>query len=237
MPKPLIGLTPLHDIKTNDTIMRPTYQEAVRAAGGIPVTLPLEVATEDLQQLVDTLDGFLFTGGPDVHPFLFGEETYVGCGEVSAKRDALEMALLPLVMKAGKPILGICRGIQSINIGLGGTICQDVTSRFHKESHLAHRQPFSYDMPSHTVNIMPGTKMSAICGASVIRVNSMHHQAIQDPAPGCMISGVASDGLPEAMEMPGYPYLVAVQWHPELLWQKDPAAENLFRSFVDAIIS
>ncbi len=234
MKKPVIGLTPSHDTKTNDISMRPTYLGAIRAAGGIPVVLPLEASAEDLQQLTDTLDGFLFTGGPDMHPFSFGEETHIHCGQVSVKRDTLELALLPLVMKARKPILGICRGIQSLNVGLGGTIYQDVPSQFAREYPLVHKQPFYYDIPSHTVAITPGTRMAAICGEPVIQVNSMHHQAVKDLAPGCVVCGVASDGLVEAMEMPEYPYLVAVQWHPEYLWQNHQAAANLFKSFVEA---
>ena len=234
MKKPLIGLTPAHDTKNDDINMRPTYLGAIKAAGAIPVVLPLEASAEDLQQLVDTLDGFLFTGGPDLHPFLYGEETYINCGEVSAKRDTLEMALLPLVIKAKKPVLGICRGIQSLNIGLGGTVYQDVPSQFTRDYQLVHRQPSCYDIPSHTVNITPGTRLADICGEPVIQVNTMHHQAVKTLAPGCIVCGVASDGLIEAIEMPDYPYLIGVQWHPEYLWPQNQAAANLFRSFVDA---
>lgn len=234
MKKPLIGLTPSHDTTSNDISMRPTYLNAIQTAGGIPVVLPLEGSDDDLQQLVDTLDGFVFTGGPDLHPFLFGEETHINCGSVSVKRDHLELALLPLVMKAQKPILGICRGIQCLNVGLGGTIYQDVPSQFAREYPLVHKQPFYYDIPSHSVQIQENTKMADICQASVIQVNSMHHQAIKDLAPGCIACGTASDGLIEAMEMPGYPYLVAVQWHPEYLYPTDPAASNLFKSFIEA---
>lgn len=234
MKKPIIGLTPYHDVKSNDTIMRPTYPAAIKAAGGIAVTLPLEVSEEDLAQIVDTMDGFIFTGGQDIHPFLYGEGTYIKCGEIDEKRDAMELALLPLVMKARKPILGICRGIQTLNVGLGGTLYQDVPGQFSREYTLLHQQSFPYYTQTHTVNIMPDTKMAEICGESVIRVNSMHHQAVKDPAPGCIVCGVATDGLIEAIEMPGYPYLVGVQWHPEHLWSHDQAAANLFRSFVEA---
>ena len=112
MRKPLIGLTPSHDVETNDISMRNTYLRAVKEAGGIPIVLPLEAEEPDLQRLVSLCDGILFTGGPDVHPFLFGEETHMHCGAVSAKRDTLELALLRLVMEVRKPVLGICRGSQ-----------------------------------------------------------------------------------------------------------------------------
>ena len=243
MNKPLIGLTPSHDTQTDDISMRPTYVNAIKAAGGIPVVLPLDADQQDLRQLVRTLDGFLFTGGPDPHPFLFGEETHACCGNVSVKRDSLELALLPLVMKVQKPVLGICRGIQIINVGLGGTIYQDIPSQFQPNTDradsssflpIAHRQPFHYTVPSHTVALVPDTRMAHICQRPIIQVNSMHHQAVKDLAPGCIIAGTAPGGLIEAMEMPSYPFLIGVQWHPEYLWEQDPAAANLFRQFIQA---
>ena len=164
MKKPLIGLTPSHNTDNHDIQMRPTYLKAVTAAGAIPVVLPLTSSEEDLKQLVDTLDGFLFTGGPDVHPFLFGEETLDHCGSVSTERDQMELALLPLVMETGKPILGICRGVQLLNIGLGGTIWQDIPSQVTSDFPLAHTQPFAYTLPSHTVTVKPGSRLAEIGG-------------------------------------------------------------------------
>lgn len=237
MKKPLIGLTPNHDPATGDISIRPTFLRALKAVGAIPVLLPLEFPTEDMMQLVDTLDGFIFTGGPDVHPFYFGEDTHDCCGKISPARDSMELGLLPLVMKAGKPILGVCRGMQLINIGLGGTIYQDIKSQFPNDSSIAHSQPFSYDIPAHAVDIQPGTILSAITGlldGGSLKVNSMHHQAVKTAAPGLTISAYAGDGLIEAIECPEYPYLIGVQWHPEYLWEQDPASLRLFQSFVDA---
>lgn len=165
MKKPLIGLTPSHNTDNNDIQMRPTYIKALTAAGAIPVVLPLTSSEDDLRQLVDTLDGFLFTGGPDVHPFLFGEETLDRCGSVSAERDQMELALLPLVMETGKPVLGICRGIQLLNIGLGGTIWQDIPSQVKRDFPLAHTQPFAYALPSHTVTLQPDSRLAKIAEA------------------------------------------------------------------------
>lgn len=237
MNKPLIGLTPNHDPATGDISIRPTFLRALKSAGAIPVLLPLEYSAEDMSRLVDTLDGFIFTGGPDVHPFYFGEDTHECCGKVSPVRDSMELGLLSLVMKAGKPILGVCRGMQLINIGLGGTIYQDIKNLFPNASSIAHNQPFAYEIPAHTVNVEPGTKLSSITGLSdggSLKVNSMHHQAVKAIAPGLTISAYARDGLIEAMEHPEYPYLVAVQWHPEYLWEQDLDALRLFQSFVGA---
>lgn len=232
MKKPLIGLTPGHNTENEDVFLRPTYLKALTAAGAIPVMLPLESPEDDYDQITEAFDGFLFTGGPDPHPFLFGEETNRQCGMVSSKRDAMELSLLSHVMKSRKPILGICRGIQIINVALGGTIYQDIPSQY--SSSLAHKQPFSYKIPSHTVTLSSSGKLACICGCGSLRVNSMHHQAIKDPAPGLTVCGRASDGLIEAVELSDYPWLIAVQWHPEHLWEKDPTAANLFRDFVNA---
>lgn len=238
MRKPLIGLTPGHNTDTGDITMRPTYLKALISAGAIPVVLPLKGNPEDYGQLAAALDGFVFTGGPDPHPFLFGEETHEHCGSVSSPRDTMELSLLPLIMETGKPILGICRGIQIINVGLGGDIYQDIESQYTRQAKqpfsIAHRQPYAYDIPSHTVELTPNSRMERLCSCSSLRVNSMHHQAVRNPAPGLTICALSPDGLIEGLEMPGYPWLMAVQWHPEYLWENDPAAARLFTDFVTA---
>lgn len=234
MRKPLIGLTPAHDTDNNDIKMRPTYLRALKAAGGIPVVIPLEADEEELRQLVDELDGFLFTGGPDVHPFLFGEETQVHCGNVSEARDRLEIGLLPFVLEKQKPVLGICRGIQVLNIAMGGTIWQDIFSMTKSDFPIAHTQPFAYHMPSHTVSLKMGTMLREIAGMDTLRVNSMHHQAVKDLGQGLIASAYSPDDLIEAIEMPGYPFFVGVQWHPEYLWEKNEEAFRLFKRFVEA---
>ena len=234
MKRPLIGLTPSHDTKNDDICMRPTYLRALRTAGALPVVLPLEASREELVQLADTLDGFLFTGGPDVHPFCFGEETHPACGNVSPSRDHMELTLLPLVMAAGKPVLGICRGLQLINIGLGGTIYQDITAQHKTPSPVSHSQPFFYTAPAHHVKIMPDTLLARITGTDTLAVNSMHHQAVKDIAPGLVVSGAAPDGIIEALEKPDYPWLLGVQWHPEYLQEKEDTAAAIFRAFVTA---
>lgn len=234
MKKPLIGLTPSHDTDTDDLKMRPTYMAAVTASGGIPVILPFTAKEEDLKQLIHTLDGFLFTGGPDVHPFYFGEETHPACGNVSSQRDLLELSLLPLILEAKKPLLGICRGIQVINIGLGGTIFQDIKSQLKEDHPIAHQQPFAFKLPSHTVTLSADSKLAQISCTKTLHVNSMHHQAVKTIAPGLTVCGRSKDHLVEAVEMPDYPYLIAVQWHPEYLWEEQEPARRLFESFVNA---
>lgn len=234
MTKPLIALTPSHNTENDDISLRPTYLRAITAAGGIPMVLPLEISDEDLARLTQIFDGFLFTGGPDPHPFLFGEETHAHCGNASIARDTMELMLLKAVMAAGKPILGICRGIQLINVGLGGTIYQDIQSQTDSAFPIAHKQPFPYPVPSHHVDVVAGSRLAGITGGMKrIEVNSFHHQAVKTPAPGLVASAYALDGIIEALEMPDYPCLLGVQWHPEHMWQGNKAAANIFISFVE----
>ena len=244
--KPLIGLTTSHNIQTEETYQPSACPRAILAAGGIPVILPLEASEDDLRQLVSVLDGFLFTGGPDVHPFLFGEETLAGCGGASVKRDRMELALLKLAVEQKKPVMGICRGIQLINIGLGGTIYQDIPSQTERILPIAHQQPCPHKVPSHTVKVTEGNLLADVLsgqyfgetaaarGPQTIRVNSTHHQAVRDTAPSLAACAFAPDGIIEGVVMKDYPYLIGVQWHPEYLWEEDPAAMNLFKGLIKA---
>ena len=232
----MIGITASHDTEHDKLFINSVYLRAIRNAGGIPMIFPMEVTEDDLRDLVTLTDGVLFTGGDDIHPFLYGEETDAKCGNVSQPRDSMEMALVPLVMEFGKPIFGICRGIQILNTAMGGTLYQDIPSQFKSELSIAHRQPFAYKVPSHTVDITPGTLLSRILGEehASIAVNSMHHQAIKDVAPGLEVCGYAPDKMIEAVYAPDYPFLLGVQWHPEHLTTSQPDAAKLFAAFVDA---
>lgn len=231
--RPLIALTPQFNTETDEPYMKPAYLKAIHAAGGTPLILPLDLEQEELRQLAETFDGFLFTGGPDIHPFYFGEQTQRNCGNVSLRRDRLELTLLELAMEAEKPILGICRGIQLINIGLGGDIYQDIPSQFPEDFPIAHMQPFYYDIPSHAVEVVPGSLLARIAQSETIQVNSKHHQAVRNVAPGLLATGFAPNQLVECVEKPDYPnFFLAVQWHPEYMWENDPVAKGIFAEFV-----
>lgn len=235
MKKPIIGITPSHNTENDEISVRPTYTRAIAKAGGLSILLPLEGAEEDFHLLADMCDGFLFSGGPDPHPFLLGEETQAYCGNVSMARDTMELSLLKIAMASRKPVLGICRGAQIINVGLGGDIYQDIASQTKSSFPIAHRQPYSRTIPSHHVKVSGDTLLSEIVkGKSEISVNSSHHQAVRRIAPGLIASGYAPDGIVEALEMPGYPYLLGVQWHPEYMCDTDQISRSVFRSFVDA---
>lgn len=233
--KPVIGITPSHNTENDDLSLRPTYLRAISAAGGLPVLLPLEGSEEDRKQLAALCDGFLFSGGPDLHPFLLGEETQIHCGNVSPARDRMETQLLKLTMMENKPILGICRGSQLINVALGGDLYQDIPSQTKSDFPIAHSQPFYYNIPAHHVTVKEGTLLSKIAeGKTTLEVNSVHHQAVRRIAPGLIASACSPDGIVEAVEKPDYPFLLGVQWHPEYLWQTQKEAAELFKAFVDA---
>lgn len=228
--KPIIGVTPLWDVQKSSVWMLPEYLDGIQAAGGVPVVLPLEAGGEDVEVLADAFDGFLFTGGPDVSPALYGEEDVSGLSATCPERDAMETSLLHAVIRTGKPILGICRGLQFLNAALGGTLWQDLPTQHPSE--VIHRQPKPFNTPVHPVSL--NGSIRALLGKDRLMVNSHHHQAVKELAPGLTPMAVAPDGIIEAVESTASEgFLWAVQWHPELLFRKDAGSLALFRHFVD----
>ena len=226
-PSPIIGVTPLWDAERNSVWMLPDYLDGIRAAGGIPVVLPLEMPEKDADQIVETCDGFLFTGGQDVAPELYGEKA---CPSVvsSSERDKLERLLLSKALLTDKAILGICRGLQFINVFLGGTLWQDLPSQHPSE--IAHKQKKPYGIPTHNVRLNGDLRM--LLGKDVIEVNTLHHQAIKDLSRDLTPMAVAPDGIIEAVKMPSKRFVWAVQWHPEYMFQTDPDSLAIFSCFV-----
>ena len=225
---PLIGVTPLWDAARQSVWMLPDYLDGIKAAGGLPVVLPLEVSEEDVDQIVNTCDGFLFTGGQDVSPSLYGMEDATGTIVSSPERDQLETMLLSKALLADKPILGICRGLQFINAFMGGTLWQDLPSQHHSE--IVHRQGKPYDVPTHQV-ILNGD-LQSLLGKEVLEVNTLHHQAVKDLGNGLIPMAIAPDGIIEAFMLPGKRFVWAVQWHPEYLFRTDKDSFAIFAYFV-----
>ena len=233
MAKPLIGLTPLYDVEQGKLWMRPNYLEAVAAAGGIPLVLPLTNVQTDIERLACLCDGFLFTGGPDVHPSLFHEETLRYCGSINEERDTFEIQLLHEVNRLDKPVFGICRGIQLINVALGGSLYQDIPAQVDGMP-IAHSQQPPYGVPVHSVYAEQGSPLNDIIGQRELMVNSMHHQAIRDLAPMLQCAARSQDGLMECVYMPEKKFFLAVQWHPEYLWKKHQVQQKIIAAFVNA---
>lgn len=242
--KPLIGLTPQYDYERSRVFVVENYMKSVIMAGGIPVVLPLHVSGNDLKDLASSLDGFLFTGGPDISPFIYKEETIQACGVVVPERDEMELSLFSIAYKSQKPILGICRGIQVINVCLGGSLYQDLsqfTPSYSMESDnlftplpLSHYQKSENHVLSHSVVAEEGSLLHRITSSNEFLVNSFHHQGVKEVAPSLKVSGRSKDSLIEAIEHPNYKFLLGVQWHPEHLTAFDANAYQLFSTFIES---
>lgn len=230
--RPLIGVIPLWD-ETRDSIwMVPGYMDGIETAGGIPVILPFAKERESLLQLVNLCDGFLFTGGHDVDPGLYGQRRREKCGVSCALRDELEQEIFSHARRGDKPMFGICRGIQLFNVLCGGTLYQDLPSEYPCK--VEHHMAPPYDRVSHMVEILPGTPLAKWLGCKRMGVNSYHHQAVRDLAPELEPMAVSEDGLTEAVWIPGARFAAAVQWHPEFNFQKNFDSRRLFEVFVEA---
>lgn len=231
--RPLIGITAGLNEQEKYQVLSRFFMEAITAQGGLPVMLPLTTDEALLRSYVEELDGFLFSGGADVDPLLFGQWQKPGCGSICPLRDAHELTLARLLLqRSDKPVLGICRGLQVLNIALGGDIYQDLPSE-HEGELIAHRQKQPSYYPSHPVTVAEGSLLHRITGKDELMVNSLHHQALHRMG-DWQVCATAPDGVIEAAELPQHPFFMGVQWHPERLYDRDPAANSLFAAFVAA---
>ncbi len=210
------------------------YVAGVAQAGGIPLVLPpVPGAAEEMAR---GIDGLLLSGGSDLDPGYYGEEALPELGVTIPERDAFEMALLEHALKRGIPVFGICRGLQAINVALGGTLYQDLPTQFGGGS-IAHRQQTPKWQWTHEVETEGGSNVAKIMGARSLRVNSYHHQGVKDVADGLVVSARASDGVVEAVESSDLSecWLVGVQWHAEAMREAESAEHrNLFAAHVAA---
>ena len=236
MTSPLIGITTyrtLNDAGNPILALSEHYVKAIVQAGGIPVLLPLELPEPQLADMLDRLDGILLPGGMDIDPALYGMETTPKVSISSPDRDHIEMEILKAAVSNGLPFLGICRGLQVINVALGGTLYTDIATQ--RPGALKH--DYYPDWPRnhrpHAVTFEPGSRLADILGQTETRVNSLHHQGIRSLAPSLQASAFAPDGIIEGVELPDHPFGLGVQWHPEWLTEHPPM-RALFHSFVDA---
>ncbi len=211
--KPVIGIS--SDYVDNKNVVRETYTKAVLRAGGIPLILPQIEDSLTAEVVLNAIDGLILSGGEDVNPIIFGEQPHYALGQVNPVRDCSEMSLMKVAQNRNMPILGICRGMQLINVFYGGTLYQDIPTEFENNP-ICHSQSFNGSTPSHLVYITKGSYFSRLLkGADSIYVNSFHHQSLKKIAPHLKVVAVASDGVVEAVE--GLPDLnvIGVQFHPE----------------------
>ncbi|MBQ1466604.1 MAG: gamma-glutamyl-gamma-aminobutyrate hydrolase family protein [Eubacteriaceae bacterium] len=230
MKRPMIGLSANTSDDGLRIDIRKNYPESIMLAGGIPVILPHPCSGDDARLLAEELDGILFTGGGDADPVLYGEEKLPQCHEPDHDRDSFELELFRAARELGRPILGICRGCQLINVAMGGTLVQDIPSQ--RPDAVPHYQSQDGTNTFHSVNITESSLLHGIIGKDLIEVNSFHHQAVRDPAPGLAVSAFASDGIIEAVEGTEGSFLLGVQWHPEYMSRIREDMLGIFKAFI-----
>ncbi len=208
-----------------------TYSSAVERAGGAPILIPLHLSAETLEAIYARIDAVLLAGGVDVHPKEFGEEVMPYCGEIDTARDEMELRVARWALADGHPIFGICRGIQMLNVAAGGSLYQDIPSQLETEQIHSYRQGDPFNLRAHSVELEPNSRLARWIGAPVLEVNSLHHQALKQIAPGLRVIARAPDGVVEAVESEDERFRVGVQWHPELL-EDDARMAKLFEAFV-----
>ncbi len=239
--KPIIGVTP--DFNAGDRkewggreptyFLRARYIRAVEELGGIPLVLPLHADRATRRQLLQQLDGLLLTGsGPDLPPSLYGERQRYPFSTVSERRMSFELDIVRLAKQADLPLLGICGGMQAMNVACGGSLIQDIPAQISKP--LQHRQQTPATNLSHTIRVAPGSLLRRIVRSASMRVNSSHHQSVNVVAPSLIASAQASDGIVEAIESPAHRFFLGIQWHPEFLFDRYPLHRRLFEAFLRA---
>ena len=230
--KPKIAILPLVDIQKESYWMLPGYMNGILEAGGLPVMLPLTRDPEALDEIAGSYDGFLFPGGQDVTPALYGQEKSEKCGETCEILDEMSKGLFERIFGTGKPILGICRGLQLLNVLLGGTLYQDLPTEH--PSPVGHQMRKPYSAAAHQVEIVQDSPLYTLLGRTSLGVNSCHHQAVRDLSPQLRAMARSEDGLVEAAWMPGKQFLWAFQWHPEFFPKTDENSSRIFKAFVNA---
>jgi putative glutamine amidotransferase len=201
-------------------------------AGGTPILLPMLQNESCIADFLGMIDGLLLAGGVDVDPFLYGEEPRPRQGRIDVARDRTEMLLASKAIEMDLPILAICRGIQMLNVAAGGTLYQDIS--MSPNPILKHRQEAPRWHATHAIDIVEGSRLLDILGQPTIRINSFHHQAVKEAAPGMMISATARDGIIEGIEIERHSFAVGVQFHPENMWKNNLPITALFIAFANA---
>jgi putative glutamine amidotransferase len=241
---PIIGITATLKEDADAVAERPLgrfvradldYVEGVTGAGGVPVVLPPTGNEGAAESVLHSLDGLLLSGGSDLDPGYYGEEPLPELGITLPERDAFEMALVGQALRRGMPVFGICRGMQVLNVALGGTLYQDLPSQWERDV-LKHRQDTPKWQPTHEVKVTDGSYMAEVMGREMVKVNSYHHQGVKDLAQGLVATGYSSDGVVEAVEAENLSerWLLGVQWHAEAMRGAGPQQESLFEAHVSA---
>lgn len=230
---PVIGILPRYDTEFTNLTLSEGYITGIIAAGGLPLMIPLTFDQENVERILDLCDGFLIPGGPDITPSLYGRDEEPQLCRTSPMRDAMEFMLIPEILKRDIPLLGVCRGMQALGVSMGCTLNQHIPTKY-SHSDIKHVQSTLFAPPSHTVEIDASSQLYSLLKQKEIHVNTIHHQSLETIAEGVRVSAQASDGVVEAIELPGYRFAVGVQWHPELLWRTHEHAFTILHALVNA---
>jgi len=234
--RPSIGVTPdVEDSAGGEAfsryVLKSPYAEAVFRAGGLPLVLPLASDPGMIDAFLDRVSGLVVTGGAfDVPPEAYGESARQGLGAMKPARTRFETALLQAALRRNLPVLGVCGGMQLLNVVLGGTLFQDIQTDLPEARN--HEQSHDRTQPSHPVEVKEATVLAELLGKGQLMVNSTHHQAVSRLGEGLVASAVAPDGVVEAIESSNGQFAVGVQWHPELLLQSMPLQLGVYRGLV-----
>lgn len=229
---PVIGITTYGRDERGRYTLPSEYVAAVQRAGGVPLLVP--PVPEHARRYLDLVDGMILAGGGDMDPAHYGGEAHVTLYGIDAQRDGLELALARQIVQRRQPALAICRGMQVLNVALGGTLIEHLPAAVGED--VLHRAPAREPTP-HAVRIKAGSVLARIAGATEFAPMSWHHQAIRATAPGLEVVATAPDGTIEAVELAGHPWLIAVQWHPELTAEREPSQQRLFDALVAAAMN
>jgi putative glutamine amidotransferase len=234
MRKPVIGIS---SFRTDSSLgyhfisVTEAYFEAIYAAGALPVILPVGLSNTDLDTLRGSVDGIILTGGGDINPDLFKGEPHPRVARIDDDRDRADLHLAKSIIDNRVPFLAICRGMQVLNVCLGGTLYTHVSDQHPGADRHDYWPEFPRDRISHPIRVEEGSTLSEILGQPIVPVNSLHHQGIRDLADGLKPTAYAPDGLIEAVELENHPFGLAVQWHPEWL-----TAEHSMPALFDALV-
>ncbi len=233
--RPLIGVTLACDTKNPGRLtVREDYIKSLERAGGLSLVMA-PTRPGDAPELLALVQALVLTGGTDVDPALYGAQPHPKLGPVVRERDEFEIALCHEALDRDLPILAICRGCQVLNVAMGGTLVQDITSEI--AGAIDHDAEAERWQTTHDVRILRGTKLREILGKDVAAVNSFHHQAVRGVGRGLLVSARSeADEVVEAIEAPDRPFVLGVQWHPEGLWREEDGFHPLFEALVKAAI-
>lgn len=232
--KPFIIVTADYDYDKNISLVKNSYCEALIEGGAVPVILPLTTNIELYDEYVEHCDGLMVIGGPDINAEYYGEVNMPCNGAISPYRDVMELEIIKKIALAKKPILGICRGIQAINVAMGGTLYQDINEQVKNIQLIKHGQNAPRWHATHKITIKENSIIWSSFNSLFTSVNTFHHQAVKDIAPNFEVTAWSEDGIIEAIEHKSENFIVGVQWHPEDMWKIDAIHLEIFKKFITA---